>query len=117
MDTNFFAMCAIPLLTVSAAVPAANVTLCAQDACLYNSGNRLLHACFGRSFAIGALLSRKFLEFFVRGVAPIRENGVHRRARGCYHVCVECEEFVFASWDLISTHVMIATNTEPVSRG
>jgi hypothetical protein len=48
-------------------------------------------------FADGAFLSRKFLKFFVREVTPIRENGVHCRARGCSHVCVECEEFAFAS--------------------
>jgi hypothetical protein len=48
-------------------------------------------------FADGAFLSRKFLEFFVREVRPIRENGVHCRARSCSHVCVECEEIAFAS--------------------
>jgi hypothetical protein len=48
-------------------------------------------------FAGGAFLSGKFLKFFVREVTPIRENGVHCRARGCSHVCVECEEFAFAS--------------------
>ena len=44
-----------------------------------------------------AFLSRKFLKVFVREVTPIRDNGVHCRARGCSHVCVECEEFAFAS--------------------
>jgi hypothetical protein len=48
-------------------------------------------------FADGAFLSRKFLKFFVREVTSIRENGLHCRARGCSNVCVECEEFAFAS--------------------
>ena len=48
-------------------------------------------------FAGGAFLSGKFLKFFVREVTPIRENGLHCPTRGCSNVCVECEEFAFAS--------------------
>ena len=46
MDTNFFAVSAMSLLTVAAAVPAAKVISCRRHACLYSSN-------YGRGRGVG----------------------------------------------------------------
>ena len=49
MDTNFFAVSAMSLLTVAAAVPAAKVISCRRHACLYSSN-------YGRGRGVGRAL-------------------------------------------------------------
>jgi hypothetical protein len=57
MDTNFFAVSAMSLLTVAAAVPAANVISSRRHACLYSSNygrGRGIERALGVEVTLGA---------------------------------------------------------------